>query len=107
MAAVHAAKTAKYFRHVLESLGFPPTSPTTLHIDNKAAVDMIMENRPTSRSRHVDIQAFAIQEWRARLLVRVSHLSGILNCSDTLTKSVGPTLHGRHARRILGHFGPR
>ena len=106
-AAVHAAKTARYFRSVLDELGFPCERPTILHIDNQAAIAMINENRPTTRSRHIDIQWFAIQEWRAAGSVVTKYIPGVLNPADAGTKALGSTLHGRHARRAMGHFGFR
>ena len=106
IAAVLAAKTGKYLRSVLHELGFAQTQPTVLYIDNKAAIDMINVNRPTPRSRHIDIQYFAIQEWRASGLILVRHIPGILNSADQATKALGWTLHARHARRLMGHFGP-
>jgi hypothetical protein len=106
IAAVHSAKTAKYLRLVLSDLGYLQHSATVLHVDNLAAVNMINDNRPTPRARHIDIQHFAIQEWRARSIIVVSHLAGILNPADQATKPLGSQLHGRHARRCMGHFGP-
>ena len=106
LAAVHAAKTAKYLRAVLHDFGYLQIEPTLLHIDNLAAVHMINDNRPTPRARHIDIQFFAIQEWRAKGEILVSHLAGILNPSDQNTKPLGSQLHGRHARRAMGHYGP-
>jgi hypothetical protein len=105
LAAVHSAKTAKYLRSVLCDLGFSPKGATSLHIDNQAAVAMINERKPTPRSRHIDIQHFAVQEWRERGDIVVSHLAGILNPADQATKALGSQLHGRHARRAMGHFG--
>ena len=64
---------------------------------------MINEFRPTPRARHIDIQYFAIQEWRAAKDIIMKHLSGILNPSDDLTKPLGWILHARHARRGMGH----
>jgi len=106
IAAVHAAKTAKYLRSVLSELGYLPLVPTVLHIGNQAAVAMINDRRPTVRARHIDIQHFAIQEWRARGDLVVSFLPGILNTTDQATKALAFQLHGRHARRAMGHFGP-
>jgi hypothetical protein len=105
VAAVHAAKITRYLRSVLKEIGFPQDDPTVLHIDNKAAIAMINENKPTPRSRHIDIQFFAIQEWRAAGDLRTQHIAGILNPADQQTKAVGSTLHARHARRAMGHFG--
>jgi hypothetical protein len=60
IAAVAAAKIAKYLRSIRAELGFPQTEPTPLYEDNIAAIKMINANRPTPRSRHIDIQYFAI-----------------------------------------------
>ena len=105
IAAVHAAKIAKYLRSILSDLGYPQVGPTTLYEDNAAAILMINASRPTSRSRHIDIQHFAIQEWKANHEIILSHIPGIINSADSLTKSLGSTLHHRHVRRLMGHYG--
>jgi hypothetical protein len=105
IAAVHAAKTAKYLRSVLTELGFPPDGPTRLHEDNQAAIAMINDSKPTPRSRHIDIQWFAIQEWQQRGDIVMHYIPTSINPSDGATKSLGWTLHARHARRLMGHFG--
>ena len=105
IAAVHAAKIAKYLRSILLELGYPQDSPTTLYEDNAAAILMINASRPTPRSRHIDIQHFAIQEWKANREIVLAHIPGVINSADSLTKSLGPTLHHRHVRRLMGHYG--
>jgi hypothetical protein len=105
IAAVHAAKISKYLRSILHELGYTQTAPTPLYEDNAAAILMINANRPTSRSRHVDIQHFAIQEWKANHEIILFHIPGIINIADALTKSLGTTLHHRHVRRMMGHHG--
>jgi hypothetical protein len=66
---------------------------------------MINASRPTPRSRHIDIQHFAIQEWKAQGDIILCHIPGIINPADALTKSLGTTLHFRHVRRMMGHYG--
>ena len=66
---------------------------------------MINENRPTVRSRHIDIQHFALQEWRTRGLLVVHHIPGVLNPADHYTKALGYALHACHVCRAMGHFG--
>jgi hypothetical protein len=105
IAAVHAAKIAKYLRSILAEIGYPQDEPTTLYEDNAAAILMINASRPTPRSRHIDIQHFAIQEWKANREIVLAHIPGIINSADSLTKSLGSTLHHRHARRLMGHYG--
>jgi hypothetical protein len=63
IAAVQAAKTAKYLRSILADLGYPQSGPTKLYKDNQAAILMTNAGKPTQRSHHIDIQYFALQEW--------------------------------------------
>ena len=105
LAAVHAAKIAKYLRSILLELGYPQSDPTVLYEDNAAAILMINASRPTPRSRHIDIQHFAIQEWKVNREIILEHIPGVVNSADSLTKSLGSTLHHRHACRLMGHYG--
>lgn len=105
LAAVTAAKITKYLRAVLFALDFGEPDATVLYEDNEAAIAMVNENKPTPRARHVDIQHFALQEWRERGIVKLEHIPGVINPSDGGTKPLGWTLHSRHARRAMGHFG--
>jgi hypothetical protein len=105
IAAVHAAKLAKYLRSVLEELGFAQEGPTPLYEDNLAAIAMINQKKPTSRSRHIDIQYFAIQEWKRRGLIVMRHIPGVINVADQATKALSWVLHSRHARSSMGHYG--
>jgi hypothetical protein len=108
IAAVTAAKSIKYLRFVLADLGsdFVQEHPTIMYEDNAAAILMINSSKPTPRSRHIDIQHFAIQEWKLRGDIILSHLAGILNIADVLTKCLGWILHSRHIRRAMGHHPP-
>ena len=103
LAAVVAAKQAKYLRAVLTELGFPPAGPTPIYEDNMSAINMINNRIPTNRSRHIDIQHFAIQDWREQGDIVMKHIPGI-NPPDDLTKPLGWILHARHARRSMGHY---
>ena len=96
-AAVTAAKVAKYLRSILLELGFPQKSPTLLHEDNASTIKLINAKQPTERSRHVDIQFFAIQDWNSQGHILMVHtIPGIINPSDNLTKPLGWVLHSRH-----------
>jgi Reverse transcriptase (RNA-dependent DNA polymerase) len=105
IAAVQAAKMAKYLRSVLTDLGFPQPSATPIYCDNEAAILMTNACKPTQRSRHIDIQWYAIQEWMRRGDIILKHLAGTINPADSLTKALGWILHLRHIRRLMGHHG--
>ena len=103
-AAVTCAKVAKYLKYVLQELDAIRSGPIPLYIDNQAALAMINESRPTPRARHIEIQHFAIQEWRNAGDIIMKHIPGVINPSDDFTKPLGWALHGRHARRCMGHY---
>ncbi len=66
---------------------------------------MINAGKPTERSRHIDIQYFAIQDWRQAGDIILKSIPGIINPADDFTKALGWVLHSRHARRLMGHYG--
>ena len=105
-AAVTAAKVAKYLRSILEELGFPQSGPAVLYEDNASTIKLANAKQPTERSRHIAIQWFAIQDWKAAGDIVLAHIPGVLNPSDDLTKPLGWVLHSRHARRMMGHHPP-
>jgi hypothetical protein len=104
--AVQAAKTAKYLRTVLSELGIQQPLPTIIYEDNRAAIAMVNSSKPTPRSRHIDVQHFAIQEWKQKQLILLEHIPGIISPPDALTKALSWVLHSRHVRRMMGHHGP-
>ena len=110
-AACTAAKVARCLRTILQELGFPPDGPTKLHEDNASTIKIVnataVAREPTERSRHIDIQIFAIRDWKDAGDIVVEHVPGIINPSDDLTKPLGWVLHSRHARRLVGHCHPR
>ena len=107
IAAVTAAKTAKYIRSILAELGFAQTEPTPIYEDNKPTIDIVASSKPTERTRHIDIRYFAIQDWVHKTRdIDLLHILGKINPSDDLTKPLGRVLHERHAQYIMGHYNP-
>jgi len=106
IAAIYTAKAVKHLQSVLNDLGPLPLKPSIIYEDNKAAIDMINDSKPMMRSCHIDVQHFAIQEWRNKGEIEMCHIPRIINPADDETKSLSWTLHSRHSRRTMGHFGP-
>jgi hypothetical protein len=104
IAAVTAAKTAIYLRSVLDELGFKQDEPTPIYEDNASAIEIINAQKPTERSRHIEIRFFAIQDWKMKGEIKMLHIPGVINPADDLTKPLGWILHSRHARFIMGHY---
>lgn len=106
IASVSVGKVAKHLCSVLCELGFAHLQPTPLCADNQAAIAVVNERKPTPRSRHIDIQHFAIQEWQAAGDIVMHHIPGVINPSDQAAKALGWALHSRHIRRSMGHRRP-
>jgi hypothetical protein len=81
IAAVLAAKIAKYLRSILIELGFPPSGPTLLYENHKAPTNTVNGNRPTERSRHIGFQHFAIQEWRQRGDIKLARICAYIGAA--------------------------
>ena len=105
IASVSTAKKAKYLRAVFAELDLAQTKATPLFCDNESCINIVNNDIPTDRSRHIDIRYFAIQEWRRAEEIELKHIPGVVNPADALTKATGPTLHHRHSRRAMGHYG--
>ena len=105
IAAVYAAKAVKHLWSILNDLHLLPPKPTIFYKDNKAAIDMINNSKPTACSRHIDVQHFAIQEWQDCGEIEMHHIPGILNAADDETKSLTWTLHSQHSHHSMGHYG--
>jgi len=104
--AVEALKLALYLRSILNELGITQDSATPLYEDNAAAIAMANTSRPTRRTRHMDIQHFALLYWVATDHLILMAISTHDNPADGLTKSLGPHLFARHSITMLGKRKP-
>jgi hypothetical protein len=105
-AGVTCAKLVRYLRMVLKDLGCLREGPSRCFTDNLAAVHIVNERKPTPRTRHIEVQHFAVQSWREAGEIVMKHFPGVLNPSDDLTKALSIVLHQRHCLRSMGHYGP-
>jgi hypothetical protein len=58
-----------FIRTILWELGIPQHAATVIYEDNDGATAMANAQKPTSRTRHMDIRFFALSEWVERDLV--------------------------------------
>ena len=98
-----SVKAVLYLRSVLADLGFTQHGPTPIYEDNAASILIVNAAKPTPRTRHIDIQFFAVQQWKALGYIVLLAIAGVINVADALTKALGWMLHHRHARRAMGH----
>ena len=106
MAAYDTGKMILFVRSVLWDLGIPQEAATVLYEDNDACTAMGNAQKPTPRTRHMDIKYFSICEWVDRDLMILERINTKLNLADHLTKELSRALFHRHANFILGHIPP-
>ena len=70
----------------------------------QSAINMINARVPMEWSRHIDIQFFAIQDWKDCGDLVMRHIPGTINPADAMTKPLGWVLQSQHARHIMGHY---
>ena len=87
-------------------LDIPQEAATVLYEDNDACTAMGNAQKPTPRTRHIDIKYFSICEWIERDLLILERIDTTLNMSDHLTKALTRALFHRHADYLLGHVPP-
>jgi len=68
-------------RTIMTDLGFPPKGPTVMCCNNQSAINMINARVPTERSHHINIQHFAIQDWKESGAIVIEFISGVINQS--------------------------
>ena len=64
------------------------------------------DQKPTSRTRHIDIKYFSLCKWVEPDLILLDRIDTSIKMSDHLTKSLQPLLFHRHADFLLGHIPP-
>ena len=106
MAAYDTGKMILFVRSILWDLGIPQEAATVLYEDNDACTAMGNAQKPTPRTRHIDIKYFSICEWIERDLMILERMDTTINMSDHFTKGLSRALFHRHADYLLGHVPP-
>jgi hypothetical protein len=105
IAGCDAGKVIKYFRQVFTDLHLTLTGPTLTSEDNEGTVAVASHRSSSSRTRHMDIQYFATQEWTRRGILSFFKIHVTVNPSDAMSKVLYRILHRRHFDRTQGYYG--
>ena len=105
-AAADAAKYILYLCSILDQISIPQEAATVLYEDNQGALLMANAQKPTKRTRHMDIKTFGIQDWVQRDLLSLQRINTADNYADAMTKALGRTLFYRHVNYIMGKIVP-
>jgi hypothetical protein len=96
-----------FVRSILWDLDVPQEAATIAYEDNDGCTSMGNAQKPTARTRHIDIKYFALCDWIERDLLLLEHIDTSINPSDHLTKALSRILFHRHADFLLGHIPPQ
>ena len=105
-AACEAGKYILYLRTILSEIGLDQNDATILYEDNQGALLMANAQRPTRRTRHMDVKYFALQHWIENDLLNMKRIHTSDNYADALTKASGKILFYRHMDFIMGYVIP-
>ncbi|KAL7550177.1 hypothetical protein ACHAWF_013417 [Thalassiosira exigua] len=106
MAACDLGRMMLYIRSVLWDLHIPQEAATLLYEDNDACTAMGNAQKPTTRTRHMDIKYFVLCDWIERDMLKLERVDTSLNMADHFTKPLPRILFHRHVDYILGHVPP-
>jgi len=98
MAAYDTGKMILFIRSILWDLGIPQEAATVLYEDNDACTAMGNAQKPTPRTRHINIKYFSICEWIERDLMILERIDTTINMPDHFTKGLSRALF--HDMRI-------
>jgi hypothetical protein len=102
--AYFISKMILFLRSILWDLNIPQEAATLLYEDNDACTAMANAQKPTPRTRHMDIKYFSLSEWVERDLMLLEHIDTSINLADHFTKGLQTALFHHHAEFILGHI---
>ena len=106
MVAYDTGKIILFISSILWDLGIPQEAATVLYEDNDACTAMGNAQKPTPRTRHIDIKYFLICEWIEQDLMILQQIDTTINMSDHFTKGLSWALFHQHADYLLGHIPP-
>ena len=107
MAACDLGRMSLFVRSILWDLDIPQEAVTIAYKDNDGCTAMGNAQKPTARTRHIDIKYFALCELVERDLMRLEWIDTSINITDHLIKPLSRILFHRHANFLLGHIPPK
>jgi hypothetical protein len=107
MAACDVGCMSLFVRSILWDLDVPQEAATIAYEDNNGCTAMGNAQKPTARTRHIDVKYFALCEWVERDLIHLEWIDTLINIADHLTKPLSKNLFHWHANFLLGHIPPK
>ncbi len=107
MAAYDTGKMILFGQSILWDLGIPQEAAMVMHKDNDACTAIGNAQKPTPRTRHMDIKYFLLCNWVKRDLMHLERVDTKMNMVDMFTKSLPRLMFHCHADYLMGHAPPK
>ena len=91
-------------RQFLEELGYPHTTPTVVHEDNKSTITIISNGNDKGRTKHMDIRYHYVRELVQRKQLSVTYCPSSQMTADMLTKPLDIKTFLSHRTPLLGNL---
>ena len=101
-AASATSKELAFIRNLLRDLLCPLSSPTTLAVDNKAAIKISEERGVSKLTKHFDFAAHRIRDDVEHLRIRCIFVDTYDQTADPLTKAMSDYEFMRHRDKYFG-----
>jgi len=100
MAVSNATRKSLSIRELITELGLPPRGPTTIHVDNQAAIKFSENSQFHARSKHIDIRHHFIREHITSNEVSVQYCATDENIADIFTKPLSKPKHEYFVQKL-------
>ena len=98
-AMVAAVNTAMQLKHFLEELGYPQ-GQLQAYEDNTGCIDWIVNQRASSRMKHIELKYHVIRELQDKLLCKFNHIETRLQKADFATKQMDYANHNPQMKML-------
>jgi hypothetical protein len=88
-------------RLFMDSLGAPLLTPTLLHVDNSACVDLAKDFSSCKRAKHIDRRVNFLTDYHERGDIQVVPISTKLNTADIFTKPLAKPCFLKHRDTMM------
>jgi len=90
-----------FVRNILQFLEQGDVQPTTVFIDNNAAVELCKTLKTNPKSKHIQLRINFVRECINSRIITLEWVASEENCADALTKPLPwKTMH-KHMKRIM------
>jgi len=92
IAAVEAGKEIIWMRQFMGELGYPPSTSSTLLMDNQSAISVSKNPEHHGRMKHLDMRYFWLRRAVSKGILTPVYVATEEQAADALTKALRPQL---------------